>query len=181
MNRCLRFLLLALVFAVFSTIPVVAEDSSEANAEPVQESVDAAAEAAAAAAAAAEAKRVEEAARAKAEAEAAATAKAEAARKAAAEEAARLAEEEKQRLAEEEAAANDVSSLKTKVASLVDSILSESKSFLETVKDMSPATVKKVAAAGLGAWGVSLAAGYISKNGAEKGVEAGVKGKKKLF
>jgi phosphoribosylpyrophosphate synthetase len=75
----------------------------------------------------------------------------------------------------EEAAASG----KGKVAGLVDKVVSEAKSLVNRVKSMNKADAKKVAAAALGVWGVSVGVGWLAqtvKAGAADGGGASVGG-----
>jgi flagellar biosynthesis component FlhA len=72
-----------------------------------------------------------------------------------------------------ESAVSAKKSIKDCVTGIVDKVTSEAKSVVERVKSMNKADAKKVAAAALGVWGVSVGVGWLAqtvKAGASDGV-----------
>lgn len=56
-----------------------------------------------------------------------------------------------------------LASVKSAVKCVVDKVVSKSKSLLEKTKKVSKSDMKKVAAAGLGIWGVAVGVGYLTQ------------------
>ena len=56
-----------------------------------------------------------------------------------------------------------LASVKSAVCSAADKVISKSKSLLEKTKNISKSDMKKVAAAGLGIWGVAVGVGYLTQ------------------
>ena len=56
-----------------------------------------------------------------------------------------------------------LAAVKSAICSAVDEVVSKSKSLLEKTKNISKSDMKKIAAAGLGVWGVAVGVGYLTQ------------------
>ena len=59
--------------------------------------------------------------------------------------------------------AGPLATVKSAICSAVDEVVSKSKSLLEKSKNISKSDMKKIAAAGLGVWGVAVGVGYLTQ------------------